>query len=578
MKANVRKFRLALTVLTWVALFVGIAALAVSPVCADDPGTPDERMQTPGERPETRPPRSPQSPPPADVGSQAEPSVDLPDLSLPKLAAGPGCGGSWVVTAILGDSVALPGAIYTLDTATNTLYGPFLQGQLGSAEGGVLDVVAVTPNCSTALVSNFGDQTVFFVDVSDPTNPSLLGSVVLPLFAEDIAIAPGGKYAVVTDGGFASQVASINIETRTLVENVDIGPDMAQAVAIAPNGTVILADYWAGALHTMVLDGSGHLTPVASYGFPEDPVVGDWDWPMNVAVAPDGQTVLSISAYYDWVSVFRVTGPGTLAYEGRVDGIGLVWDEANQTWIGGSQSVAFTCDQAYVIINGRETPEGDPLPNQITVLDITAPGEVSLNTAGAATLFNYNEGGFFGVDVLAVADGKLYVGNPTSWNVVNYLHVVDLTSYDVVSKTVGTLDGEWPMGVAAMTYATLTVEVVETGMGTGWVSANPTTCDPSGISCGADCTGTYCTGSVVTLTAYPGVNSYVEWSGDCQDTGITTQVTMCGDRHCVATFSYPIGGIVVPVDRLGLVAPWLGLAALVGLGGLGIVLVGRRRD
>jgi len=39
----------------------------------------------------------------------------------------------------------------------------------------------------------------------------------------------------------------------------------------------------------------------------------------------------------------------------------------------------------------------------------------------------------------------------------------------------------------------------------------------------------------------------------------------------------PVGGIVVPVNRLGLVAPWLGLVALAGLAGLGVVLVRRRK-
>jgi len=39
----------------------------------------------------------------------------------------------------------------------------------------------------------------------------------------------------------------------------------------------------------------------------------------------------------------------------------------------------------------------------------------------------------------------------------------------------------------------------------------------------------------------------------------------------------PIGGIIVPVNRLGLVAPWLGLAALASFATLGVALVRRRR-
>jgi len=38
----------------------------------------------------------------------------------------------------------------------------------------------------------------------------------------------------------------------------------------------------------------------------------------------------------------------------------------------------------------------------------------------------------------------------------------------------------------------------------------------------------------------------------------------------------PVGGIVVPVNRLGLLAPWLGLVGLAGLAALGVVVVRRR--
>ncbi len=40
----------------------------------------------------------------------------------------------------------------------------------------------------------------------------------------------------------------------------------------------------------------------------------------------------------------------------------------------------------------------------------------------------------------------------------------------------------------------------------------------------------------------------------------------------------PVGGIAVPVNRLGLLAPWLGLAALAAVVALGVVLVRRRRS
>ncbi len=108
----------------------------------------------------------------------------------------------------------------------------------------------------------------------------------------------------------------------------------------------------------------------------------------------------------------------------------------------------------------------------------------------------------------------------------------------------------------------------------GW--SGTVTSDPAGIFCGDDCASNYFEGTHVTLTAYPGVKSYfVGWGGDCDADG---QVTMDTDKSCIATFGYPVGGIVVPVDRLGLVAPWIGLAAVVMVGAVAALLIRRWRS
>jgi hypothetical protein len=52
---------------------------------------------------------------------------------------------------------------------------------------------------------------------------------------------------------------------------------------------------------------------------------------------------------------------------------------------------------------------------------------------------------------------------------------------------------------------------------------------------------------------------------------------MDGNKTCTASFGYPVGGIVVPVSKLGLVTPWMGLVALAGLAALGVVVVWRRK-
>jgi hypothetical protein len=126
-------------------------------------------------------------------------------------------------------------------------------------------------------------------------------------------------------------------------------------------------------------------------------------------------------------------------------------------------------------------------------------------------------------------------------------------------------------GIGDACASRLTVN--KAGGGTGTVIS-----DPSGIFCGADCTEVFVKDTVVTLRALPGVKSYfVGWSGDCSGTEQTTSVTLDSDKTCTATLGYPVGGYVVPVDKLGLLLPWMGLVTLVGLLVTGMAVALRRR-
>ncbi len=148
--------------------------------------------------------------------------------------------------------------------------------------------------------------------------------------------------------------------------------------------------------------------------------------------------------------------------------------------------------------------------------------------------------------------------------------VTESTDLDMVNPYQGAYAGGESDAFVARISNQFTLTVNKDGSGEGIVTSVPV-----GIHCGVDCTGPYTKDMVVTLTAYPGVKSYlVGWSGDCDANG---QVVMDGDKTCTATFGYPIGGVVVPVNRLGLLAPWMGLAAVASLAGLTVALVRRRR-
>ena len=77
------------------------------------------------------------------------------------------------------------------------------------------------------------------------------------------------------------------------------------------------------------------------------------------------------------------------------------------------------------------------------------------------------------------------------------------------------LRSRWPLyllmlllWVVILPVQAATLNMARPGSGTGLIESAP-----DGISCGADCTGSYGTGTAVTLTATPGVaSSFVGWA------------------------------------------------------------------
>jgi len=79
---------------------------------------------------------------------------------------------------------------------------------------------------------------------------------------------------------------------------------------------------------------------------------------------------------------------------------------------------------------------------------------------------------------------------------------------------------------------TSTLTVTNSGSGTGAITSSP-----AGINCGATCSGTFASGSSVTLTATPDANStFAGWSGACTSTG-SCVVSMTAAMSVTATFA-----------------------------------------
>ena len=343
----------------------------------------------------------------------------------------------WAVVAVTyahPDNSSLDASqIHTVDLGVipPKAYGPFLSGKLGSYGGGLFDVVMV-PGQRYALISNFGDSTIHRIDLLDPTNPLWLGKVQLDFFAEDIAVTADGKTALVTDGGFSSKVAFIDLKTFALSSTMLLGDKYANALAIGPDGTVLFADYFGGYIHYARLNGSG-LTPLKSIslcgaeldaGVCKDNYFGR---PVNVTISPNGKTALvaNASGYLGaYLNVLEIRGPGDVApgdpffIKGLPGGNPTDYPTDNGT--NGMQSIAFQSDaKAYALSQPRGYPDPDnaslwiDIPHKLSSILITGPGKAELGDNGTISMLVGGTSQLFGVDVLAIAGWQAVAGNPT---------------------------------------------------------------------------------------------------------------------------------------------------------------------
>ena len=93
---------------------------------------------------------------------------------------------------------------------------------------------------------------------------------------------------------------------------------------------------------------------------------------------------------------------------------------------------------------------------------------------------------------------------------------------------------------ATFNLPTFALTVSKAGTGVGLVTSNP-----AGINCGATCSASYTSGTVVTLTAAPTAPSvFAGWSGACTGTG-SCVVTVDAAKSVTATFNLPTFALTV---------------------------------
>lgn len=373
-----------------------------------------------------------------------------------------GCGDDGATATNSVGVVAFSGGwMSIIDTATQTVSEPFLAVELDSSSGGLFDVV-ITPDRKTALISNFGDDKVLLVDISKLSAPVVLGSVTMSFFAEDIALTPDGRFALVSDGGLSPKIAVIDVRNAALVEEYtspDINPDpditsydtYFNAIAVAADGkTVLTVDYFSGKVNTLTINDVGHLAFVGSIDVTDGGILH----PVNVTIAPNGKTALVavtssdpdstdtlLAADYMRFPVLEITAPGVVVLKNFVP---------TTARIDACQSIVFNGvnTKAYALCTQEDPDITDSiLPNNAIVeLDVDSSSAVS--DSGYTTEVDFVcTSQLFGVDTLAFDryNRYLYVSNMTLSGAMSHLQVVDVRKRTVI-KTIDFADVEMPPG------------------------------------------------------------------------------------------------------------------------------------
>jgi DNA-binding beta-propeller fold protein YncE len=311
--------------------------------------------------------------------------------------------------------------IQTIDLGQSPpkVYGPFLTGSLGTS-GEILDI-AVTPDSTYALVANFTGHKVYRIDISDPTNPVLAGSIdVGSFYPEDIAISPNGQFAVISDGSSNRELVFINLSSFSNYSLYAMTSSnlYAQAVAIGnDNSTVIMCDYYTKRIVFGRVNAS--LTGLVS----ENNCPSD-GYPINITISPDGQTVLVANSEGYLVGVYQIVSPGNVVIGSTPKVTGFHERP---------QSIAFSPDgkKAYAVCSNTSNSF-----LTFSWLQVNGPGNVTMGGERVTNLRSYGYYEYFGIDALAVSPDGSYaiVGNGSSnFDSRNRVSLINLSNFQVTA-------------------------------------------------------------------------------------------------------------------------------------------------
>lgn len=323
--------------------------------------------------------------------------------------------------------------IQFIDPQYNTATEPLLIGELRKHGSSLLDVV-ITHDGRTAIVSSYNTSRIFFIDISAGFDapPSLLGSVRTWMYAEDMVITPDDKYVLITDGAQSNGVSVVKIATRQFIYRKSLCCRSAQAIAITPDGnTVLVADYYARMVYAYTLDSDdGRLTFKKRIRLGHQPV--------NLAIAPDGRTVIVPVTGVSVCVILYFDTAGNLFYKGTI----AMPSRNGQSCVFSEKKKGKYPFKAYYLSNSQTKG------TRVHILNVTGVGQVSPSGTSIKIWPRRGTGQLFGVDTMALNPDEsfLYVTNPTlSGGAIADVALIDLDTNSQVGYIPAT---GFPTGIA----------------------------------------------------------------------------------------------------------------------------------
>lgn len=300
-------------------------------------------------------------------------------------------------------------SIQIMDTQDNTVFGPYLEGQLGTDS---CFSIALAPNCRDLFLSNFDGFTIFQIDVNNPFNPVLVRTYNPSFRPEDLCFSQDGRFLLFSDGGSVTYLGFIDTNSNTMQE-INISPKSAQGISIGPDGKVLVNDCLNHAVYQYQFD---YSTGTLNYTDVALPV----SYPFNTEIHPSGKYAVLCGYPSQFVSL------------NQDNSISVLQVLESNTWF---QSARFSADGNKLFALGCGSS-----PDVLFQYSVAPDGTLSLINQ-FNTSFDQSSG-FYGVDAITTdLDGiNAYVGNSTSDILYPHLEVVNTlvqtqTTVDALNPT-----------------------------------------------------------------------------------------------------------------------------------------------